>query len=155
MGLLDDAIREHLELKRLHGASDEEIAQEEAEALGPARRDFPLPPAAEEVQSAEVQSAEAEGAVEDALPEAVEPGPAELERRQALEPEPEPAVEPERATEPEPDTRHPAPDTEDPEPAEQGRDEDVLEETPEFLQDAPEHDRLWFEQKPPRDFDFE
>jgi hypothetical protein len=32
--------------------------------------------------------------------------------------------------------------------------EDVLEETPEFLQDAPEHDRLWFEQKPPRDFDF-
>jgi hypothetical protein len=34
------------------------------------------------------------------------------------------------------------------------KDEDVLEETPEFLQDAPEHDRLWFEQKPPRDFDF-
>ena len=33
--------------------------------------------------------------------------------------------------------------------------EDVLEETPEFLQDAPEHDRLWFEQKPPRDFDFD
>ena len=32
--------------------------------------------------------------------------------------------------------------------------EDVLEETPEFLQDAPEHDRLWFEQRPPRDFDF-
>jgi hypothetical protein len=36
----------------------------------------------------------------------------------------------------------------------EGDDEDVLEETPEFLQDAPEHDRLWFEQKPPRDFDF-
>ncbi len=33
--------------------------------------------------------------------------------------------------------------------------EDVLEETPEFLQDAPEHDRLWFEQRPPRDFDFD
>ena len=32
--------------------------------------------------------------------------------------------------------------------------EDVLEETPEFLQETPEHDRLWFEQKPPRDFDF-
>jgi hypothetical protein len=32
--------------------------------------------------------------------------------------------------------------------------EELLEETPEFLQDAPEHDRLWFEQKPPRDFDF-
>ena len=34
-------------------------------------------------------------------------------------------------------------------------DEDVLEETPDFLQDTPEHDRLWFEQKPPRDFDFD
>jgi hypothetical protein len=33
--------------------------------------------------------------------------------------------------------------------------EDVLEETPEFLEDAPEHDRLWFEQRPPRDFDFD
>jgi hypothetical protein len=34
------------------------------------------------------------------------------------------------------------------------QDEDVLEETPEFLQDTPEHDRLWFEQRPPKDFDF-
>jgi hypothetical protein len=34
-------------------------------------------------------------------------------------------------------------------------DEDVLEETPEFLSDTPDHDRLWFEQKPPRDFDFD
>jgi hypothetical protein len=33
--------------------------------------------------------------------------------------------------------------------------EDVLEETPEFLQDTPDHDRLWFEQKPPRDFDLD
>ena len=31
---------------------------------------------------------------------------------------------------------------------------DELEETPEFLQETPEHDRLWFEQKPPKDFDF-
>ncbi len=31
----------------------------------------------------------------------------------------------------------------------------MLEETPEFLQDTPEHDRLWFEQRPPRDFDFD
>lgn len=35
------------------------------------------------------------------------------------------------------------------------QDEDVLEETPEFLQDTPDHDRLWFEQRPPRDFDFD
>jgi hypothetical protein len=32
--------------------------------------------------------------------------------------------------------------------------EDVLEETPEFLQETPEHERLWFEQRPPKDFDF-
>ena len=33
--------------------------------------------------------------------------------------------------------------------------EDVLEDTPEFLQETPEDERLWFEQKPPRDFDFD
>src|SRR3954469_4913922 len=38
MGALDDAIREHLELKRRHGASEEELRQAEAEARGPARR---------------------------------------------------------------------------------------------------------------------
>ncbi|MBN8866052.1 MAG: hypothetical protein J0H98_00720 [Solirubrobacterales bacterium] len=32
--------------------------------------------------------------------------------------------------------------------------EDVLEATPEFLEETPEHDRLWFEQKEPKDFDF-
>jgi hypothetical protein len=32
--------------------------------------------------------------------------------------------------------------------------EDVLEDTPEFLQDDPEDDNLWFEQKPPKDIDF-
>jgi hypothetical protein len=42
---------------------------------------------------------------------------------------------------------------EDEEPA--ASDEDVLEETPEFLRETPEHDRLWFEQKPPRDFDLD
>src|SRR5215218_770335 len=35
MGLLDEAIREHLELKRRHGADEEEIARQEAEAFGP------------------------------------------------------------------------------------------------------------------------
>jgi hypothetical protein len=33
--------------------------------------------------------------------------------------------------------------------------EDLLEETPEFLEETPDHDRLWFEQRPPRDFDFD
>ena len=39
MGLLDDAIREHLDLKRRRGADPSEIAREEAEALGPVRRE--------------------------------------------------------------------------------------------------------------------
>lgn len=33
--------------------------------------------------------------------------------------------------------------------------DDVLEETPEFLEETPEDDQLWFEQKPPKDFDFD
>ena len=37
MGLLDDAIREHLELKRKHGADPEDVARQEQEALGPGR----------------------------------------------------------------------------------------------------------------------
>jgi len=31
---------------------------------------------------------------------------------------------------------------------------DALEETPEFLEDTPEDDDAWFEQRPPKDFDF-
>ena len=44
-------------------------------------------------------------------------------------------------------------ETAEAEPAEP--EEDVLEETPDFLRDTPEQDRLWFEQQPPRDFDFD
>ncbi len=33
--------------------------------------------------------------------------------------------------------------------------EDVLEDTPDFLENAPEDDDLWFEQRPPKDFDFD
>jgi len=46
MNLLDDAIREHLELRRKHGASEEEIARKETDALGPVRRETPASPAA-------------------------------------------------------------------------------------------------------------
>src|SRR4051795_12606715 len=38
MGLLDDAIREHLELKRRRGADNNEITRQEQEAFGPPRR---------------------------------------------------------------------------------------------------------------------
>jgi hypothetical protein len=164
MGVLDDAIREHLELKRRHGASDEEVQREEAEALGPARRDFPQPaePAAESGAEAapetDEQPAEPEQPTE---PEAVVVEPPPVEEPPLEEPpvEPEPEPEPEPF---EPETRDSRLDTpEDSGPATEEHevaprdDDDVLEETPEFLQDAPEHDRLWFEQKPPRDFDFE
>src|SRR5436309_12864552 len=117
MGLLDDAIREHLELKRLHGASDEEISQQEAEALGPARRDFPQPAAEEE------QGEQAEGAVEDVVPEAAEDLPT------AVEPQPEPQPEPEREPH---DSEPEAEDAPQPDEQAEASDEDVLEETPEF-----------------------
>ncbi|MGI8593513.1 MAG: hypothetical protein ACR2ML_03945 [Solirubrobacteraceae bacterium] len=42
MGLLEDAIREHLELKRRHGAGAEEVARAERDALGPSGRPTPL-----------------------------------------------------------------------------------------------------------------
>jgi hypothetical protein len=38
MGLLDDAIREHLDLKRRRGADPTEVEREEREVLGPVRR---------------------------------------------------------------------------------------------------------------------
>src|SRR3954468_4553603 len=100
MGVLDDAIREHLELKRLHGASDEEVAQEEAEALGPARRDFPTQPAPEEAPADESAEPAAEVQIaEEQIAEEPEPPPPEPD--QVFEPEPEP--EPEPAPEPEPE----------------------------------------------------
>ena len=44
MGLLDDAIRDHLDLKRRRGADPSEIAREEREALEPVFPDEPRPP---------------------------------------------------------------------------------------------------------------
>ena len=38
MSILDDAIREHLELKRAHGADDSELKKLEDEAFGPPQR---------------------------------------------------------------------------------------------------------------------
>jgi len=47
MGLLDDAIREHLELKRRRGADAAEVSRQEQEAFGPPRRgDFEVAPQA-------------------------------------------------------------------------------------------------------------
>ena len=270
MGLLDDAIREHLDLKRRRGADPAEIERAERDALGPVRRDpvgsgeaeidhaampdgnvsyddesaydhgfeephglqeppqfdapvaseppvAPPPPAAAEppvAPEAELEytldqetevwdefEPDAAGLVdaphrghapepadslpvEEELPRAAdpldeeplaqappEPYAAPSAPEESYEPEP-PVLDPEATqqytTEPPP----PAPPPADPGPAEHddplGSDtaeydlelaevegEDVLEETPEFLQDTPDHDRLWFEQRPPKDFDFD
>ena len=42
MGILDDAIREHIDLKRKHGARDSEISEIEDEALGSGERPDPF-----------------------------------------------------------------------------------------------------------------
>ncbi len=72
----------------------------------------------------------------------------EFDVQQHLESETQDEAEP-----PRPPAQAPSP-SQPPEPADSADDEDLLEGTPDFLQDAPEHDRLWFEQKPPSDFDF-
>ena len=173
MGLLDDAIKEHLELKRRRGADAEEVARLEQEALGPPQRgEFagaPAPAALADVpddDSATAVEAEpapetAEHAVAEPAPEPPpeaepEPGPEPEPRDQAgeswLEDEPESPAEPEEREEVEVDQ----PASESGPPADRPAEgEDVLEETPDFLQETPEHDRLWFEQKPPRDFDLD
>src|SRR5207249_11895075 len=74
MGALDDAIRDHLELKRKHGASEEEIREREREALGPGGPAFealgtkPQPEPASELPGAQTESQ----ALEDELLEEME-----------------------------------------------------------------------------------
>jgi len=154
MGLLDDAIREHLELKRKHGADPEDVARQEQEALGPGQRNEFAQPEAAPAPEPEPEAAapeELEPAPVDELPEG-EPGiPEEPPSAQApgydedpwLDEEPD-EVPAEEALQERP--RRPAAET---------GEEDVLEETPDFLQETPEHDRLWFEQKPPKEFDWD
>jgi hypothetical protein len=66
MGLLDDAIREHLELKRRRGADPTELERQEREALGPVRRP---PQEAREVLLDEPPEREASFHDEEAEPE--------------------------------------------------------------------------------------
>ena len=204
MGLLDDAIREHLDLKRRRGADPAEVERAEREALGPVRRNQPAD-VAEPEEGAAAEGGFAYDQAEDqdwsghpspesaeALHEPLhdEPLHEDVHRPvQASEPAsravPTPSGDPlddeprdwsaadegELEDEPfptaEPSSRRLG-DTGGPETVEfdvenamaaedEGGDgdDDVLEETPEFLQDTPDHDRLWFEQRPPRDFDFD
>jgi hypothetical protein len=214
MGVLEDAIREHLELKRQHGASEEEVERQETEVLGQARREAAEAerdeeaaqaageelPAGEEPADAEpfdeapadlaeppeTPFEEAAGTAAASAPDTEESeAPLAAEPRSvgdtfAGDPPADPAEEPVDHTidEDEPPPRAFAddpprgetatfedfvqfdevePGSAPPMPAhgDNPENEDVLEETPEFLQETPEHDRLWFEQKPPRDFDFD
>jgi hypothetical protein len=300
MSILDDAIREHLELKRAHGADESELKRLEDEAFGPASRpeepdplaeaptefmatpeaagaeadeegrrriniadlqeppapaqeepkveavetvepeaEAPAPPAEDAAQAAppaeetlaeepapderqaiaeqptEFFDVEAEMGTEDApapaATEAASPSDEEIAEAESAEPklapvEPpteihasraetpveEPALEEEdddfwsdqrlsdeldqaletpsehEPVEPEPAAAAPPPpadpegEGEDDAPAGQQANydpdtghEDVLEDTPDFLEDAPEDDELWFEQRPPKDFDFD
>ena len=251
MGILDDAIRQHLELKRQHGAREAELQQLEDEAFGPPTRpgepDFPeRPPTGEHAEEGgtavatapEAETGEAETEAEPFAPADEIPPPEPDESAffdQASEPaadreavageptveHPVPAFEPDEEAPPPtpaeeaplatPDIEEPPPppdpastearppdgageefevgeleldldeefeefrDTEDAQPeaagtevaepvgdelAEPGAEdepesEDVLEETPEFLRDTPEDERLWFEQGEPKDFDFD
>jgi len=237
MGLLDDAIREHLDLKRRRGADPSEVARLEQEALGPVRREpAPAEPADEhhepphaehphpaseglhpddrthvlapedrhepphgdplfeqhahnvetggaathepEEQAKELGGAAAPepgaaladadragGVAEDdsATPLAESPRAATGPARQAAEPEhEEQQAQDHRHSDivDQPTTEyhledHHGEDEQEASAAHSGPDEDVLEETPDFLQETPEHDRLWFEQRPPRDFDFD
>jgi hypothetical protein len=224
MGLLDDAIREHLDLKRRRGADPVELERAEREALGPVRRKGDVATADYPDDADEAFDPEAEDAAAGSSPAAYDQaeeddwdyrGDDELAVHDA-EPEPEPEPEPprrSRRSSAEDDADHDQPrglaarcglrgrrseegedaERESDEPAlsddqatrvhrssgasadrppppiddetaehdvagahdEAAADEDVLEETPEFLQDTPDHDRLWFEQRPPRDFDFD
>jgi hypothetical protein len=190
MGLLDDAIREHLELKRLRGADPGDVAREEQAALGPVRRgddaqpedqkgdtpeadprDGSLPPSAEVASAndpstgqetieinmeAELAASASEDDLrltgsEDAVPIA-DPAHSQAPNDESLEWEMpgEWPVESTREARSQGDIASGVGEK-------QGADEpveDVLEETPDFLRDTPEQERLWFEQRPPRDFDF-
>jgi hypothetical protein len=189
MGLLDDAIREHLELKRRRGADPGEVAREQQEALdtiggqAPAEgagtaQDASGPPAVSGAPLVDRPTdAQPEPTVDDASPGAGPAEPvqaavpaeptggagagetAELDMSSVLGEDVEHAPA-EHAT-PAPSDADESLEWEMPadvaarEAAAEEPDEDVLEETPEFLRDTPEQDRLWFEQRPPRDFDFD
>ncbi|MGZ8666072.1 MAG: hypothetical protein ACXWZM_03040 [Solirubrobacterales bacterium] len=102
MGILDEAIREHLELKRQHGAAEPELQQLEDEALG-------APGGAGEIeQSPEMSDAEAEAPTDYiGSPAAAPPEQDEAGRTEAAEETPAPA----------PDLRPPEMRPEEPPPA--------------------------------------
>jgi hypothetical protein len=250
MGILDEAIREHLELKRQHGADDSELKQLEDEAFAAPGRPGDEEAAPDSLAEAPTEFMTAPGAAPEATgeerPERDAPDIAALQEAPEAPAEPveeEPPSEPESSgpsteereviadqptemydvaaeiaaegsgeaeavveeevaavdeageeTEEEDDfwdeqrlsdelsqaLEAPAEEPEaveaeveieeveiveevevdeepegEAEPARRDRgEEDILEDTPDFLEDS-DDDQLWFEQKPPKDFDFD
>ena len=163
MGSLDDAIREHLELKRQHGASDDEVKRQEEEAFGRGRRpaaepapaqdelDDPIAPddleGADELEAAEPHS-NGQPATADEPVSTIEPEPFEPDEVPLAE-----SLEPELTVR---DVREDAPAKwDEPAPSAEPESSDPLQDTPDFLEGSPEEDRLWFEQRPPKDFDLD
>ena len=242
MGILDDAIREHLELKRQHGAAADDLDKLEQEAFGPVARpgdpefetgeeqaeaeaEPPRPgdddwslgedptsiapvesdaPAADEPESVEqpvpeppesaifdvdldeeatpaerarVEHSDLEDTVDHPAPrvesleeelENAAPTPAEVDSGEletfmappADEPGPGDPEVPASTEEPESIEFDELPgETVEANTGEHGgddeSDEDLLEETPDFLKDAPDGEDLWFEAGKPKDFDFD
>lgn len=155
MGTLDDAIRQHLALKRQHGADDDELKKQEDQAFGrgqPAPLPEPEAPAIEPEPVAAEPEPVAE-TVPEPIPEPI-PEPAPV----PAPPAPQPVARREPEPTPEPPSEPPSPQPEpnfDPnvEPV-TGPSEEMLEERPSFLDETPDQDELWFEQKAPKDFDF-
>ena len=126
--------------------SDEELVAEEVTEprLGPA--DPVAVPDADEEQGDEEDDFFDEKRLSDELDQALE---APLEPQREREPEPPSEEHEAEAASGEREVEHEQADEEE------QADEDVLEETPDFLEETPEDDELWFEQKPPKDFDFD
>jgi len=131
MGIFDEAIREHLELKRQHGAGDPELQQLEDEAFGPPVRpggtggDTALAeePAADEApttlqpaeapeEAPEPPEAEPPGESDEPLPEPAETSSVRAETEE--HPPPEGAVEAEEPPIAEPVSESPAPAADQP-----------------------------------------
>ena len=162
MGLLDDAIREHMELKRLRGADPSEVARQEQDALGPVVREHDEEqrsriPRTRRASESDPHGTKRSGRTAPPMAPSTARGPdfadvgqetAELDMRTVLDEQ----LEEELADH----DGHPVELAGGRGPASDGEPvDDVLEETPDFLRDTPEQERLWFEQQPPRDFDFD
>jgi hypothetical protein len=179
-GSLADAIAAHLALKQEHGADPSEVEHELEDALSPPiREEEPAATAPAPAEPAPAPEPEPEPAPEPE-PVAAAPEPEPVAAAPEPTPAPAPVVEDGSEANPEPITEEavassveePKPgeitgtiefefgddleDEPEPEPKidEASEEGDLLEATPDFFEETPEHDKLWFDEAPPRKFDF-